>query len=80
VRLLLITRELKNLKEPHPSASSSFQLITPLSAADLSVSKAATPATFTQGQNGIVYTILVSNVGNGSTSGRVTVTDTLIRT
>jgi uncharacterized repeat protein (TIGR01451 family) len=41
------------------SSSNSSQLITPVSAANLSISKSATPPTFTQGQNGAIYTIMV---------------------
>jgi uncharacterized repeat protein (TIGR01451 family) len=52
----------------------SLTLVQP--APDLTVSKTANPATFTQGQNG-VYTITASNVGNGPSSGTITVTDTL---
>src|SRR5207302_4108582 len=32
---------------------------------------------FTQGQSGATYTLLVSNAGSGATTGAVTVTDTL---
>jgi uncharacterized repeat protein (TIGR01451 family) len=51
-------------------------LVTPVDAPDLSVLKTSTTATFTQGQNE-VYTILVNNVGNGASSGVITITDTL---
>ena len=47
-----------------------------LPAPDLGIAK--THATsFTQGQTGATYTLTVSNVGTGPTSGTVTVTDTL---
>ena len=54
-----------------------FQLVSPVSAPDLSLFKAATPTTFTQGQNGALYTITASNVGSAPSSGTITVTDTL---
>jgi uncharacterized repeat protein (TIGR01451 family) len=44
--------------------------------ADLSIAKSHT-GNFTQGQTGATYTITVTNVGSGATSGTVTVTDTL---
>src|SRR5258706_451347 len=44
--------------------------------ADLTVAKTHT-GNFTQGQTGATYTITVSNGGPGSTSGTVTVVDTL---
>ena len=58
------------------NTNNSFTLVTPVDAPDLSVLKTSTTATFTQGQNA-VYTIQVNNVGNGASSGTITVTDTL---
>jgi uncharacterized repeat protein (TIGR01451 family) len=58
------------------NTNNSFTLVTPVSAPDLSVLKTSTAATFIQGQNE-VYTIQVNNVGNGASSGTITVTDTL---
>src|SRR5204863_9853597 len=43
---------------------------------DLSITKTHS-GNFTQGQIGATYTLTVSNVGAGPTSGTVTVTDTL---
>ena len=43
---------------------------------DLTIAKSHT-GTFFTGQTGATYTILVSNIGGGTTSGTVTVTDTL---
>src|SRR5439155_20120452 len=43
---------------------------------DLTVTKSHV-GKFTQGQTGAVYTLIVSNAGAGSTTGTVTVTDTL---
>jgi uncharacterized repeat protein (TIGR01451 family) len=43
---------------------------------DLTITKTHT-GNFTQGQSGATYTITVSNVGNGASSGMVSVTDTL---
>ena len=57
--------------------NNSFQLVSSVGAPDLSVSKTSTPATFTPGQAGVVYTITASNIGNASSSGTITVTDTL---
>ena len=54
-----------------------FQLPSTVSAPDLSLLKTSAPATFTQGQNGALYTISASNVGSASSSGTITVTDTL---
>jgi uncharacterized repeat protein (TIGR01451 family) len=45
-------------------------------APDLTVTKSHT-GNFSQGQTGATYTITVSNVGNASTTGTITVTDTL---
>ena len=45
-------------------------------APDLSITKSHS-GNFTQGQNGATYTIGVSNAGNASTSGTVTVTDSV---
>jgi uncharacterized repeat protein (TIGR01451 family) len=58
-------------------ANNSFQLVSAVVAPNLSVSKIATPATFIPGQNGVIYTITAMNVGNASSSGLITVTDTL---
>ena len=57
--------------------NNSFQLVSPVGAPDLSVSKTSSPTTFARGQNGVTYTITASNVGNASSSGTITVTDTL---
>lgn len=54
-----------------PTAITSVALVP-----DLSIAKTHT-GNFTQGQTGAVYTLTVRNVGSGSTSGTVTVTDTL---
>src|SRR5262249_39665888 len=59
------------------TSNNSFQLVSNINAPDLSVSKFATPTTFSQGQSGAIYTILVSNGGTGPSSGTITVTDTL---
>jgi uncharacterized repeat protein (TIGR01451 family) len=57
--------------------NNSFQLVTAVGSPNLSISKIATPATFNPGQNGVVYTITVTNAGNAASSGVITVTDTL---
>jgi uncharacterized repeat protein (TIGR01451 family) len=57
--------------------NNSFQLVSPVGAPNLSVSKTATPVTFTPGERGAVYTITAINIGNASTFGTITVTDTL---
>jgi uncharacterized repeat protein (TIGR01451 family) len=62
--------------DTNPS-NNSFQLVSDVNAPDLSVSKSSTPGTFTQGQNGVIYSILARNVGNAPSSGTITVTDTL---
>jgi uncharacterized repeat protein (TIGR01451 family) len=62
------------------SANNSSQLITSVSAANLSVSKTASAPTFIQGQNGVVYTILVSNGGIAPSSGVITARTRLIQT
>lgn len=59
------------------SASNSSQLVSAVSATDLTISKTANPSTFTQGQNGVVYTITANNIGSAASSGTITVTDTL---
>ena len=48
----------------------------PASAPDLTIAKSHV-GNFAQGQNGAIYTILVSNGGSGPTSGTVTATDNL---
>ena len=48
-----------------------------ISAPDLSVSSTHSPANFKAGDTADTYTITVSNVGNATTSGTVTVTDVL---
>jgi uncharacterized repeat protein (TIGR01451 family) len=58
------------------NTNNSFQLVSNVGNPNLSVSKTASPATFTQGQNG-AYTITARNVGNGDSSGTITVKDTL---
>jgi uncharacterized repeat protein (TIGR01451 family) len=58
------------------SANNSTQLVTSVSAVDLTISKTANPATFTQGQSA-VYTITANNIGDVSSSGTVTIMDTL---
>ena len=45
-------------------------------APDLTIAKTHT-GNFTQGQSGATYTITISNIGSASTSGAITVTDTL---
>jgi uncharacterized repeat protein (TIGR01451 family) len=57
-------------------SDNSFQLVSTVNNPNLSVSKTARPATFTQGQNG-AYTITVNNIGNAPSSGTITVADTL---
>jgi uncharacterized repeat protein (TIGR01451 family) len=59
------------------NTNNSFQLVSPVSAPNLSVSKTASPATFTQGQTGVIYTLIVSNSGSVPSSGMITVTDML---
>jgi uncharacterized repeat protein (TIGR01451 family) len=59
------------------SANNSSQLVSAVNATDLTISKTANPATFTQGLNGVVYTITASNIGSAPSSGTITVTDTL---
>jgi uncharacterized repeat protein (TIGR01451 family) len=61
-----------NVSSPSPQASATIVASVP----DLAISKSHA-GTFTQGQTGATYTITVSNVGSGPTSGTVTVTDTL---
>lgn len=58
------------------AANDTFQLVTSVSSPNLSVSKSATPASFSQGGNA-AYSIVVTNNGNTATSGTMTVTDTL---
>jgi len=55
--------------------ASDVTTITPV-APDLTLTKSHT-GTFTQGQSGASYTLTVTNAGNASTSGTVTVADTL---
>ncbi|MGB8328076.1 MAG: DUF11 domain-containing protein, partial [Steroidobacteraceae bacterium] len=47
-----------------------------VNAADLRIAKTHT-GTFYQGQSGVQYTLTISNTGSGSTSGTVSVSDTL---
>jgi uncharacterized repeat protein (TIGR01451 family) len=58
------------------NTNTSFTLVSVVNNTNLSVSKTASPAIFTQGQNG-VYTIVARNNGNFDSSGMITVTDTL---
>jgi uncharacterized repeat protein (TIGR01451 family) len=57
------------------SSSDVTTIVAPLTP-DLAIAKTHS-GNFTQGQTGATYTINVSNVGTGPTSGTVTVTDTL---
>ena len=57
------------------TTSSNFT-VTTVSAADLAVLKSHT-GSFTQGDTGDTYTIIVTNVGNAASSGSITVTDSL---
>jgi uncharacterized repeat protein (TIGR01451 family) len=58
------------------TATAVILTVGPPSVPDLSVTKSHT-GNFTQGQTGATYTITVSNVGTGPTTGTVTVVDTL---
>ena len=58
------------------SGNDTFQLVTPVNSPNLSVTKSATPTTFTAAGSG-AYSITVTNSGNAPTSGTITVTDTL---
>jgi uncharacterized repeat protein (TIGR01451 family) len=58
------------------TSNNSFSLITGVNAPNLTVSKSASPSTFTQGQSGS-YLITASNIGTGPSSGPVTVTESL---
>jgi uncharacterized repeat protein (TIGR01451 family) len=62
-------------RDENPS-NNSFQLMSTVNYPNLSVSKIASPTTFTQGQNG-AYTITENNIGSAPSSGTITVTDTL---
>jgi len=53
-----------------------WEITTPSTAPDLTISKSHT-GNFIQGQTGATYTITVSNGGSASTTGTVTVTDTV---
>jgi uncharacterized repeat protein (TIGR01451 family) len=57
------------------TSSSSFAMGSP-TAADLAITTTHT-GTFTQGDTGVTYTIIVSNAGGSASSGAVTVSDTL---
>jgi uncharacterized repeat protein (TIGR01451 family) len=46
-------------------------------APDLTLSASHSPALFTQGQNGATYTLTIANLGMASSSGTITVVDTL---
>ena len=61
----------------YASGSSTAEDVT-VNSADLTVAKSHT-GNFTQGQTGATYSITVTNSGNATTSGTVTVTDTLPR-
>jgi uncharacterized repeat protein (TIGR01451 family) len=58
------------------TTNTSFTLVSVVNNSNLSVSKTANPATFTQGQNA-AYTITANNIGNAPSSGTITVKDTL---
>ena len=58
-------------------ADNTFTLVSNVNTPDLTVSKTANPATFTKGQNGVIYTITALNSGTAPSSGMITVTDTL---
>ncbi len=53
-----------------------FEVQPPPAAADLTIAKSHT-GSFTQGDTGKTYSIIVTNIGGTATSGTVTVTDTL---
>jgi len=57
-------------------SASDATTIAPALLPDLTISKTHS-GSFTQGQSGVVYTITVTNSGNGPTNGTATVTDTL---
>ena len=56
--------------------ASDVTTVDPSNTPDLTLTKTHT-GSFTQGQTGATYTLTVTNVGTGATSGAVTVTDTL---
>jgi uncharacterized repeat protein (TIGR01451 family) len=56
--------------------SHSVSVLLQLHARDMTISKTHL-GNFTQGQTGVTYTIIATNIGNLSTNGTVTVTDTL---
>jgi uncharacterized repeat protein (TIGR01451 family) len=58
------------------NSASDPTMVAPPAAPDLALAITPNPASFTVGTNG-VYTLTVSNVGNGATTGTITVTDTL---
>jgi uncharacterized repeat protein (TIGR01451 family) len=62
--------------ESNTSNDTANDVTTIIGPPDLTVAKSHT-GNFTQGQTGAAYTITVSNIGTGPTSGTVTLTDTL---
>ena len=62
----------------YPSGSNVIRLLTPPDAAPLLTVQSAHTGNFMQGQTGATYSVMVSNVlSAGTTSGTVTVTETL---
>jgi uncharacterized repeat protein (TIGR01451 family) len=59
------------------TANDTFQLVTNVSVPDLTVTKDASPSTFSPGQTGVTYNLRVSNIGAAASTGTVAVTDTL---
>jgi uncharacterized repeat protein (TIGR01451 family) len=58
------------------SANDTFQLVTPVTSPNLSVTKSVTPTALTPAGSA-AYSITVTNSGNATTTGTITVTDTL---
>jgi uncharacterized repeat protein (TIGR01451 family) len=62
--------------DPDPTNNSASAATVIVAAPDLTINKTHA-GSFVQGQIGAIYTLTVTNTGNGSTTGTVTVTDTL---
>jgi len=58
------------------SANDTFQLVSPVTSPNLSVTKSVTPTALTPAGSA-AYSITVTNSGNAATTGTITVTDTL---
>ncbi|MEA2236432.1 MAG: hypothetical protein QOC81_1156 [Thermoanaerobaculia bacterium] len=62
--------------DPDPTNNSASAATVIVAAPDLTINKTHA-GSFVQGQTGAIYTLTVTNTGNGPTTGTVTVTDTL---